>query len=266
MKQALDNDDLIPTLENFDMQAFRKVLSEKPAEIGRGRYLRILQCVNEVGAPHILESLKLAFTTQERESKAQANETPIVEKLFHIHMYLDNQESQSHILIARNRYIKYCYFETYELAVKALRQEKDRSNREKRKISALKLTTSFKQGLLGDLPAMPHTDRIQQAYKDLSNEEKKKRAPDMVKDEITRKVASVHKDSEKRIRASINRYIREGKVLHYILQGTVCLDPCLLILFPGRESHKPSLDTSSFQDNLQEKEQKRLNKPINLKE
>lgn len=47
-------------------------------------------------------------------------EQPVVEKLFRIYLYLDSQESESHLLVARSRYVKYCYFKTYLLAVAAL--------------------------------------------------------------------------------------------------------------------------------------------------
>ncbi|KAF2024835.1 hypothetical protein EK21DRAFT_93722 [Setomelanomma holmii] len=170
------------------------------------------------------------------------------------------------LFIARNRYIKYCYFETYQRAVQALQVEKRNSNREQRKITALKNTTSFKQGLVEDLPATPHTDRIHQTYGDLSEEEKRRRAPDMVKDEIAKKVARVYEGSMKKIRSNINKYIREGKILHHILQGAVCLNPGLLILFPGRESDQPSLEAERFRLELDEKELKSLTKAIDMKE
>jgi hypothetical protein len=132
----------IPDLDKFDMDALRRILLEMPTEISLRRCLRILQCVNEIGSPNILEALRVVLAEAPQEETAQPTERPFVEKLFHIHLYLNNQDSQSHLRVARNRYIKYCYYETYQHAEEALHTEKHNSRREKRKISAIKLTES----------------------------------------------------------------------------------------------------------------------------
>ncbi|KAL5398177.1 hypothetical protein PMIN06_013064 [Paraphaeosphaeria minitans] len=113
---------------------------------------------------------------------------------------------------------------------------------------------------------MPRTDGILQTAQDLSHAEKKGRASDVVTGEIVRKVANVYKGDDKRIREDINRYIREGHVLHKILQGNVCVNPGLFVLFPGRESHPPSLDIDRFELDLEQNERKSLGKPLSLKE
>jgi hypothetical protein len=256
----------LPDLENFDMAALHAAFIRKPAEVSPVRCFRILQCVNEIGSPNILGSLRLALTKRPDDRTAHTVDQPIVDKLFHIHIYLDTQESRSHLLIARNRYIKFCYFETYQVAVKALRDEKRNSNLEHRRVAARKGTASYKQGLREELPPTPHSDNIRHRYKNLTDSEKKRRAPDMVKDEITRKVLSGFGGDEKRTRRNINRYIREGKVLHQILQGTVRLNPGMLILFPGRETHPPSLDLEQFSPDIQSTEQKSLESPIDIRE
>ncbi|CAN9123544.1 unnamed protein product [Alternaria alternata] len=87
-------------------------------------------------------------------------EQPVVKKLFRIHLYLDSQESESHLLVARSRYVK----------------EKRSSSRKKRRIHARKLTASFKQGLCDELPPTPHDDEIYRIYEDLSPSKKKRRA------------------------------------------------------------------------------------------
>ncbi|KAJ5028945.1 hypothetical protein PSV08DRAFT_387769 [Bipolaris maydis] len=260
--QAQENDIFVANLEGFDSDALHKVLRQRPAEIPRGRCLRILQCVHEIGCPYILESLKLAFTQKHEGHPQEAVQQPIVEKLFHIHLYLDRQETQNHLLVARSRYVKYCYFETYLLAVEALRKEKRDGTRENKKISALKQTTSFKLGLCNELPPTPHSDEIHRIYEDFSPVEKKRRAEDMVKNEISKKVAKVYRVEEKCIRRDINRYIREGRVLHYILQGGVVLNPSLLLLFPSFGTSPPSLSTARLGIELKEAEEKSLNKPI----
>ncbi|KAF2818156.1 hypothetical protein CC86DRAFT_389116, partial [Ophiobolus disseminans] len=256
----------VPELEKFDMHALHRVLRERPAEISRKRCLRILQYVNEIGSSNILEALKLGLAAAPRERTAKPTERPFVEKLFHIHLYLDNQDSQSHLLVARNRYIKYCYYETYLHAEEALQTEKRNSSREKRKISAIKLTESYQKGFRGSLPPTPHTDVIEHTFTDLDNAQKKRRAPDMIKDEIAQRLAKHYKRDEKRIRQDITRYIKEGKALHFILQGTVCLNPGLLVLFPSKGAHPPSLEMDHFMLDLDEAEQKSLGKPIDTKE
>jgi hypothetical protein len=200
------------------------------------------------------------------DGEAQNIDQPIVEKLFHIHLLLDKQGGQSHLAVARSRYVKYCYFETYWLAVKALQEEKRSDHRERHRILKMRQTASYKHGLRGVLPATPHTDRIQQVYRDLDNVEKKKRAIDMVKDEITRKVSRIYNGDEMRIRQNITKYIREGNVLHYILQGSVCLNPAIVVIFPSCESHPPMLDLNQWDIGLQQDEQKSLSKPIGIKE
>ncbi|CAN9218333.1 unnamed protein product [Alternaria alternata] len=264
--QPQSNGVFVSKLETFDLEALHEALLQKPADISRGRCLRILQCVYEIGSPCILDSLKPALTAKREDQAHQAMEQPVVEKLFRIHLYLDSQESESHLLVARSRYVKYCYFETYLLAVAALQREKRSSSREKRRIHARKLTASFKQGLCDELPPTPHDDEIHHIYEDLSPSEKKRRAQDMVKNEISRKVAKEHGIDEKRVRRNINRYIRQGRVLHCVLQGGLSLNPGLLVLFPSSETHAPSLSTAEFGVELSEPEEKSLSRPIEIKD
>ncbi|CAN9152995.1 unnamed protein product [Alternaria alternata] len=264
--QPQNNGVFVSKIETFDLEALHEALLQRPADISRGRCLRILQCVYEIGSPYILDSLKPAFTAKREDQARQAMEQPVVEKLFRIHLYLDSQESESHLLVARSRYVKYCYFETYLLAVAALQREKRSSSREKRRVHARKLTASFKQGLCDELPPTPHDDEIHRIYEDLSPSEKKRRAQDMVKNEISRKVAKEHGVDEKRVRRNINRYIREGRVLHCVLQGGLSLNPGLLVLFPSSETHAPSLSTAEFGVELSEPEEKSLSRPIEIKE
>jgi hypothetical protein len=260
------SEDSFPEVKNFDTHALRSAFREKPADIDFARCLRILQCVNEIGSPNILDSLKLALIERPKHWTSQTPEKPIIEKLYHIHVYLDKQESRNHLLVAQTRYIKFCYFETYHLAVKALQSEKQHSLREMRKETALKRTLSYSQGLCKELPPKPHTESIHHNYKDLTPAEIKRRAPDIVKDEISRKIAHFYKVNEKEIRPRIVRYLREGRGLHYILQGALCLNPGLLILFPSWETDCPSLDLEPFKSRIDEKQQESLSRPIGMKE
>jgi hypothetical protein len=160
---------------------------------------------------------------------------------------LEKQESQSHLLVARERYIKYCYFETYLRAVEALKEEKHSSYQERRRVSARKRrTASFKKGISEELPSTPNTEGIHQFYGNLSPSRRKQQAPDMVKYEISRKVAEVYGGNAKRIRRNINRYINQGRVLHHILQGRRSLDLGLLILFPSLGADPPSLSMAKL--------------------
>ena len=257
----------VQNLENFEPEALRKALLQIPSKIDRRRCLRILQCVDEIGSPHILDALKLACATKVEDQTYRATEQPLFEKLFHIHIFLDKQESQSHLLIARERYIKYCYFETYLRAVEALQEEKFNTYRERRRISARKRrTTSFKRGVSEELPPTPYTGEVNRVYENLSPSRRKQRARDIVKDEISRKIREVYGGNEKRIRHNINRYLRQGKVLHLILRGGRSLDPGLLVLFPSFEAGPPSLNMAKFGLELKEPEEKALRKPIELKE
>lgn len=248
----------IPDLEHFDMKALRKTFLEKPAGLKRARWLRILQCVNEIGSPHILDSLKLVLNQPLAMKTAHDAEQPIVEKLLHIHLYLERAESQSHLDVARSRYVKYCYFETYERAVKALRELKRASLLERRRLSSRKHHV--------EVPPVPHTDGIEQTFQALTESEKKRKAEDVVKTEIARRMLEVGRGDEKRTRQNITRYIREGKVLHHTLQGALCLNPSILILFPSWESQAPSLNVDAFQLELEHGEKTSLSRPIERKE
>lgn len=131
-------------LNNFDGEALAKVFRERPSEVSNRRCLRILQYVNAIGSACILSSLNAAFDKLPKGNAVQAVDEPVLEKLFHIHLRLVNLEGQDHLFIARHRYIKYCYFETYCTAVQTLREKKRGSRRERQKVSALKLTASYK--------------------------------------------------------------------------------------------------------------------------
>ncbi|CAN9174869.1 unnamed protein product [Alternaria alternata] len=200
--QPESNGVFVSKLETFDLEALHEALLQKPADISRGRYLRILQCVYKIGSPYILDSLKPALTAKRKNQTHQAMEQPVVEKLFRIYLYLDSQESESHLLVARSRYV------------------------------------NFKQGLCDELPPTPHNDEIHRIYEDLSPSEKKRRAQDIVKNEISRKVAKEHRIDEKRVRRNIN----------------------------SSKTHAPSLSTAEFRAELLEPEEKSLSRLIEIKD
>jgi hypothetical protein len=88
----------------------------------------------------------------------------------------------------------------------------------------------------------------------------------MVKNEISRKVAKEHGIDEKRVQRNINRYIRQGRVLHYVLQGRLSLNLGLLVLFLSSKTYAPSLSTAEFRVKLLEPKEKSLSRPIKIKE
>ncbi|CAN9474019.1 unnamed protein product, partial [Alternaria alternata] len=100
--QPQSNEVFVSKIETFDLKALHEALLQKPADISRERCLRILQCVYEIGSPCILNSLKPALTAKHEDQAHQVMEQPVVEKLFRIHLYLDSQESESHLLVARS--------------------------------------------------------------------------------------------------------------------------------------------------------------------
>jgi hypothetical protein len=72
----------VRNLENFEPEALREALLQRPSEINRERCLRILQCVDDIGSPHILDLLKLVCARKDEDSTYRAMEQPIFEKLF----------------------------------------------------------------------------------------------------------------------------------------------------------------------------------------
>ena len=49
--QPQSNGVFVSKIETFDLEALHEALLQKPADISRGRCLRILQCVYEIGSP-----------------------------------------------------------------------------------------------------------------------------------------------------------------------------------------------------------------------
>jgi hypothetical protein len=137
-----------------------------------------------------------------------------INMLLHLHTYLNKQANKSHISVSRSRYLKYCYYETYQGAVKALRDMKRRGREEKRKVSKHKMTATYKHELSDSLPSTPTTDEINASYSLLTMAERGKRAEDVVKIAIIR---GMIKSPEDDINAKITSYLKEGRTMHFIL-------------------------------------------------
>jgi hypothetical protein len=117
-----------------------------------------------------------------------------------------------------------------------------------------------------EISSAPYTDDIEQTFQGLTEKEKKRKTEDVIKTEIARRMLQVSCGDEKQTRQNITRYIREGKVLHYILQGALCLNPSILILFPSWESQPPTLAIDAFQLKLEHGEKTSLSRPIERRE
>ncbi|KAF1938139.1 hypothetical protein EJ02DRAFT_469137 [Clathrospora elynae] len=152
------------------------------------RYFKTLQCIREAGSSQILSSLKAATSTQANIKNADSlTKTPgytDVDRLFCIHRFLENQDVASHIAIARSRYVRLLYYQTYESAVASLSVSLRNRRVETSRISAIKHIV--KQDIL---------QRIQGYYDHPSPEDKR------------------------RIKRNMTVFLKQGKNIHLILQG-----------------------------------------------
>ena len=256
---------LVTSPEGFDPSLFSKCLSQVPKELNQQRWFKILQYVSAIGSPAILRSITLAFSELHKKLTMDPEDDRIFEKLFRIHLYLERHDGRGHIDNARERYIKYCYYEAYELAVAALQEAKGRAYRERRKVSAVRMTATWKQGMRENLPSTPNSDEVDRVYSYFNPEERKVRAMDMVKLEVSRSIVREHGGNEVDIRKDITRFVKEGKVLHTVLYGARCLNPKLFILFPSQDSHRPVLQPHDLGMILGKKERQPYGRPFTLR-
>jgi hypothetical protein len=251
----------IHDLEGFNHGLLQQALSKARASIGTKKTLRILQCISEIGSEEVLGSLQASLNNA-GDTNLQ-HETPVVQKLLHIHQYLDEKETESHIAIAKNRYVKYCYFEIFQLAARLVSTAKELGHKERHKVMLRKASVSWHLQIFDDddrdLPSTPNTDGLERLFSGLSIEERKKPATAMLKLWIAKQLET--NGNRERIKRSVDRYLREGKIMHLILQG---VNPSLLILFPGFQTQEPSLDPSQF--STDPKLLKSLRKPICVRE
>lgn len=111
---------------------------------------------------------------------------------------------------------------------------------------------------------MPATNRIYMTYANLIEAEKGKRATDMVKITIIRGILESYGGDEKEIRTRINRYLKEGQVMHLVLEGSRSINPGLLLLFAGQEESMLLLSIDTLE--LDARDGEMLRKPITLNE
>ncbi|KAL5402573.1 hypothetical protein PMIN03_010571 [Paraphaeosphaeria minitans] len=264
-QRAYNDVSIASDLENFDTDMLKTAMRQAPVKISRQRYLRILQYVNSIGLPPVLPLVE-GLIRPSQDSINEPEDKIVSNNLVKIHLYLTDLESQDHRLVAKHRYSKYRYYETYLLAVKSLQKEKLSSRRARKKIEAHKGTATYKQGYHERPSSAQHISGVHEAAQESSPAEKNWKASVIVKNRIVKKVATVSKRDEQRIGKDFNRYIKEGKVLKNILQGAVRADPGLFVLFPSREPHPPSLIIDQLNIDLEEIERKRLCKPLALED
>ncbi|KAF2008346.1 hypothetical protein BU24DRAFT_469034 [Aaosphaeria arxii CBS 175.79] len=243
-----------PIPDGFDRTLLQELHLQLPAQMEVFKYLRILQSIREIGSPRILESLKM---TMKSTTDFALDTTEQITKLLHIHKYLDREDSVGHLSVARARYVKYCYYQTFQEAVETLSAHKRLSRVEQHRVVKHKSTSTYRQGLSG-LPLTPSTDAIDALYPTLSDAEKKRPAADMVKNAIISSIKQASGAADKRIEERITQYIRHGKLMHLLLQSYARPSPQILILLPGEESQPPYLDLGHIDQ--------KLKKPIRRKD
>jgi hypothetical protein len=94
--------------------------------------------------------------------------------------------------------------------------EKRLSRIKKKDATRRKTTTTYKEGLKG-LPAMLATNSINAHYLNLTKTEKLKRARDIVKIAIVYGIHDNCGEDEGKIRRRITLYLREGRIMHFVL-------------------------------------------------
>jgi hypothetical protein len=227
------------------------------AEITDERYLRILQCIYETGSPCILDSLKAATITPVTTIDTTSHVEACVVTLSHIYHYLYAKAPTSHLAVAQSRYVKYCYYQTYEQAVKLLHDSLAVRRLERRKLARHRKSQNVRL-----LPATPDTDRVAQTYS-LSTA----RARDIVKSDIVQRIQKLYGRYSEKDKSDFHKmmrvFLRHGKTMHLVLQGqSPPLDPALLLFLPSTTA--TSLDVTSCI--IDKEAQKRLNKGIRVKE
>lgn len=218
------------------------------------RKLRILQCVQEIGSVHILEAIQTA-AAEPINSIGQYGKS--VNGLPQIHHYLDTQRATSHLDIARTRYLKLCYYQTYIAEVEILQEKKRRRRIESKRVTNQRKTATYHKGLSAPIDT-PATDWINRTYPESGNST----AESIVKQCVVRGIQKTYGGSPEAIQENLSRYINDGRTFGLMFHGMI--DPALLILFPGMEQHEPSLSLEKV--DLPEKDRRKLRKPIQLKE
>jgi hypothetical protein len=248
-------------IPEFDKARLTRALTLRDAKITDERCLRILQCIYETGSPRILDSLKAATITPVTTISTSDNGEPYVETLSYIYHYLYDNAPISHLAVARSRYVKYCYYQTYLQAVKLLCDSLKVRRLERNKLKRQRKSSSYSQNTRM-LPATPETDQVAQ-----TNSVDRRRAGDIVKRDVVQRIQKLygrHSEEDKRdFHQMMTVFLRHGKTMNLVLEGlSPPLDPALLLFLPSTTA--TSLDITSCI--IDQEAQKRLAKGIRVKE
>ncbi|KAI1663331.1 hypothetical protein L13192_12638 [Pyrenophora tritici-repentis] len=248
-------------IPEFDKARLTKVLTLRNAKITDERCLRILQCIYETGSSRILDSLKAATITPVTTIDTTNNGEAYVVTLSYIYHYLYENAPTSHLAVARSRYVKYRYYQTYLQAVELLRDSLEVRRHERRKLAQHRKTATYLQNVRL-LPATPETDQVAQTYSVNPG-----RAGDIVKRDVVQRVQKLYgrysEEDKRDFHQMMTVFLRHGKRMHLLLQGlSPPLDPALLLFLPSTTA--TSLDIISCI--IDEEAQKRLNNGIRVKD
>lgn len=233
-------DDQLRRLSNND-------ITRPPQGVDK-RVLRLLQYIFEIGSPAVLDAIKTA-ATHPRDSITYSDSASSC--LLQIHRYLDTKGSNNHLDIARTRYLKYCYHESFQSEVRTLTLKKRVSRLERRR-KGKRLYTS-----LADEESTPETNWITNNYPNV--EHGSRSAHTIVRLSILQGIRQHFGGTPNVIEKDFDRYLRDGSNLQKLLQGA---DPILLILFPGERYSIPVLNYHNLEDIALKQS---LQKPIGTK-
>jgi hypothetical protein len=248
-------------IPEFDKARLTRALTLRHAKITDERCLRILQCIHETGSSRILDSLKTATITPVTMIKTTSNGEAYVVTLSYIYHYLYAKAPTSHLAVARSRYVKYCYYQTYQQAVKLLHDSLEVRRIEQQRLARHRKSSSYAQNLI-QLPATPETDRVAQTYSVTSG-----RASDIVKRDVVQRIQELYgrysEEDKSHFHKKMTVFLRHGRTMHLVLQEQSSpLDPALLLFLPSTTATSLGI-TSRIID---EEAQKRLDKGIRVKE
>jgi hypothetical protein len=212
---------------------------------------RLLQFIREIGSERILRSIQSTISAPHSSGLDFAATN--VDALQEMHLYLDRQKGQTHLAIARSRFVRHCYFRKFTAAVQALSEKKASDRRQYKRNYKSTRTVSYKLGL-GNGP-------------DLEDHDDGRGSPERVNAGITVRrqiVEGIRLTSgadapQSDIENDIKRYLKEGKIIDRIIRD---LSPGILLCFPGEEADSPLLDMTQYDVQLEPKDQKWLAKPI----
>ncbi|KAF1362022.1 hypothetical protein EJ07DRAFT_153597 [Lizonia empirigonia] len=220
-------------INELDPDLLKEALSRKPKTLKDIKCLRILQYIHGTGGPQVLDHLKASAMSLDYHVDLVADNPREAHaaRISVIHAALDSRGSTSHFGIAQSRFAKLCYYREFQQAVESLR-----SSNKARRVERQRLARH--QQRLGHVPEndqtvlTPQTNAMAQQYSETTG-----RSSSVVRDDVVRRLSTIYKRSspedQAEIKLQVDSYIRQGKILHLILQGRSCnTSPAVLLLIP----------------------------------